>query len=330
MKAIQIRTTGGPEVLEFVDLPTPRPKDDEVLVKAHSIGVGMPDVLVRTGRYPWMPPMPAVIGIEMSGYVVDKGSKVTNLEVGDAVFVSARELAFRGNCYAQFLCANANAVYALPSGVDLEAAACLSNYQVAWHLLHSAPNGHRYSSVLVWAAAGGVGSAIVELARIAGKKIIAIAGSSEKCSFAMDLGANASINYKTENVAARIANLTGNKGVNLVLDPVGGQEFYRNFSYLAPLGLVINYGMLQGIPDPSYAAAMRQRFGDSLGFRFFSMHVFDKSADRRRAAMNALLPMLANGTIRPTISKRMLLKDARQAHELFDSGKILGKLLLQP
>ena len=330
MKAIQIRTTGGPEVLEFVDLPTPKPKDDEVLVKAHSIGVGMPDVLIRTGRYPWMPPMPAVIGIEMSGHVVDKGSKVTSLEVGDAVFVSARELAFRGNCYAQFLCANANAVYALPSGVDLEAAACLSNYQVAWHLLQSAPNGHRYSSVLVWAAAGGVGSAIVELARIAGKKIIAIAGSSEKCNFAMDLGANASINYKTEDVAARIANLTGNKGVDLVLDPVGGQEFYRNFSYLAPLGLVINYGMLQGIPDPSYAAAMQQRFGDSLGFRFFSMHVFDKSADRRRAAMDALLPMLASGTIRPKISNRMSLKDARQAHELFDSGKILGKLLLKP
>ena len=330
MKAIQIRTTGGPEVLEFVDLPTPQPKDDEVLVKAHSIGVGMPDVLVRTGRYPWMPPMPAVIGIEMSGHVVDKGSKVTNLEVGDAVFVSARELAFRGNCYAQFLCANANAVYSLPSGVDLEAAACLSNYQVAWHLLHSAPNGHRYSSVLVWAAAGGVGSAIVELAKIAGKQIIAIAGNSEKCDFAMDLGANACINYKTEDVADRIAELTADKGVDLVLDPVGGQDFYRNFSYLAPLGLVINYGMLQGIPDPSYAAAMQQRFGDSLGFRFFSMHVFDKSADRRRAAMDALLPMLANGTIRPTISKRMLLKDARQAHELFDSGKILGKLLLQP
>ena len=330
MKAIQIRTTGGPEVLEFVDLPTPKPKDDEVLVKAHSIGVGMPDVLVRTGRYPWMPPMPAVIGIEMSGYVVDKGSKVTNLAVGDAVFVSARELAFRGNCYAQFLCANANAVYSLPSGVDLEAAACLSNYQVAWHLLHSAPNGHRYSSVLVWAAAGGVGSAIVELAKIAGKQIIAIAGNSEKCDFAMDLGANACINYKTEDVADRIAELTADKGVDLVLDPVGGQDFYRNFSYLAPLGLVINYGMLQGIPDPSYAAAMQQRFGDSLGFRFFSMHVFDKSADRRRAAMDALLPMLANGTIRPTISKRMLLKDARQAHELFDSGKILGKLLLQP
>jgi len=330
MKAIQIRTIGGPEVLEFVELPTPHPSDDEVLVQAHSIGVGMPDVLVRTGRYPWMPPMPAVIGIEMSGYVAAKGANVKNLEVGDAVFVSARELAFRGNCYAQFICAKADAVYALPSGVDLEAAACLSNYQVAWHLLHSAPNGHRYSSVLVWAAAGGVGSAIVELAKILGKYTIALAGSLEKCDFARSLGADACINYKTEDVAARIEQLTGGKGVDLVLDPVGGQEFYRNFSYLAPLGLVVNYGMLQGIPDPSYAAAMQQRFGDSLGFRFFSMHVFDKSPERRREAMDKLMPMLASGTIRPTISHRMPLKDARKAHELFDSGKILGKLLLHP
>jgi len=330
MKAIQIRSTGGPEVLDFVDLPTPKPKDDEVLVRAHSIGVGMPDVLVRTGRYPWMPPMPAVIGIEMSGHISAIGSKVKNLEVGDAVFVSARELAIRGDCYAQFLCAKATAVYSLPSGVDLEAAACLSNYQVAWHLLNSATNGHSYSSVLVWAAAGGVGSAIVELAKISGKFIIALAGNFEKCEFARLLGADACINYQTEDVAARIQKLTQGKGVDLVLDPVGGQEFYRNFGYLSPLGLVINYGMLQGIPDPSYAAAMQQRFGDSLGFRFFSMHVFDKSPERRRKAMDELLPMLASGIIRPTISHRLPLKDAQKAHELFESGKILGKLLLQP
>jgi NADPH2:quinone reductase len=175
-----------------------------------------------------------------------------------------------------------------------------------------------------------VGSAIVELAKILGKYTIALAGSLEKCDFARSLGADACINYKTEDVAARIEQLTGGKGVDLVLDPVGGQEFYRNFSYLAPLGLVVNYGMLQGIPDPSYAAAMQQRFGDSLGFRFFSMHVFDKSPERRREAMDKLMPMLASGTIRPTISHRMPLKDARKAHELFDSGKILGKLLLHP
>lgn len=330
MRAVQISRAGGPEVLEYVDRPTPVPGENEVLVKAHSIGVGMPDVLVRTGRYPWMPPMPAIIGIEMSGHVVQAGSLVKDLKVGDAVFVSARELAFRGNCYAEYLCSNASAVYPLPEGVDLEMAACLSNYQVAWHLLNSAPNGHRFYSILVWAAAGGVGSAVVELAKLAGKHVIGIAGSKEKCDFVLGLGAVACIDYKISNVGEVVAELTNGKGVDLVLDPVGGKNFHHNFSYLAPLGLVINYGMLQGWPDPSYAGAMQQRFGDSLGFRFFSMHVFDQLPERRKAAMNELLNLFAQAKIRPGISHRIPLSQARRAHEIFDSGAVIGKMLLKP
>jgi NADPH2:quinone reductase len=330
MKAIQISRTGGPEVLEVVELPTPQPGPGEVLVQAHAIGVGMPDVLVRTGRYPWMPPMPAVIGIEMSGRVVAAGPDVTALKTGDAVFVSARELAFRGNCYAQYLCAAANVPYLLPEGVDLDAAACLSNYQVAWHLLHGAPNGHRFDSVLVWAAAGGVGSAAVQLARLAGKQVIALAGSPAKCDHALAQGAHACIDYKCEDVGARIAQLTDGRGVDLVLDPVGGPGFHRNFAYLAPLGLVVSYGVLEGRPDAAYAAAMQARFGDSLGFRFFSMHVFDGQPARRRAAMDELVPLLAAGKIRPTIFRRLPLHEARGAHELFDSGAVIGKLLLKP
>jgi NADPH2:quinone reductase len=330
VKAVQIQRTGGPEVLEYVDLPTPQPGAGEVLVQAHSIGVGMPDVLVRTGRYYWMPPLPAVIGIEMSGRVAQVGPGVTALKVGDPVFVSARELAFRGNCYAQFLRADTKAVYKLPEGVDLEAAACLSNYQVAWHLLYSATKGYRFDSVLVWAAAGGVGSAVVQLARIAGKRVIALAGSAEKCAFVLQQGADHCIDYKREDIGARIAELTGGQGLDLVLDPVGGAEFHRNFRYVAPLGLVVNYGLLAGPPDPSYAAVMQERFGDSLGFRFFSMHVFDKVPERRRAAMDELVPLLAAGRIRPTIFERLPLENARRAHELFDSGAVVGKLLLKP
>lgn len=330
MKAIQISETGGPEVLKYVELPTPQPGPNQVLVQAHSIGVGMPDVLVRTGQYAWMPPMPAVPGIEMSGRVVAAGHEVTSLKAGDAVFVSARELAFRGNCYAEYLCANANAVYRLPDGVDLEAAACLSNYQVAWHLLHSATKGYRYDSVLVWAAAGGVGIAVLQLATLAGKRVIALAGSAEKCRFALEHGADHSIDYKSADIGAEIHRLTVGHGVDLVLDPVGGRDFARNFDYLAPLGLVVNFGLLEGPPDPSYAQAMQRRFGDSLGFRFFSMHVFDKVPERRRAAMQELLPLLAQGKIKPVIFERIPLKDARRAHELFESGKVVGKLLLKP
>ena len=330
MKAIQIHRTGGPEVLEYVDLPTPQPGPGEVLVEADSIGVGMPDVLVRTGRYPWMPPLPAVIGIEMAGRVVAAAPDVTSLKVGDAVFASARELPVRGNCYAEYLCAPAQAVYKLPEGVDLEAAACLSNYQVAWHLLHSATKGYRYESVLVWAAAGGVGSALVQLARLAGKRVIALAGGAAKCDHVLRQGASHCIDYQADDIGARIQELTGGHGVDLVLDPVGGREFHRNFRYLAPLGLVINYGLLAGPPDPSYAAVMQERFGDSLGMRFFSMHVFDQLPERRRAAMAELLALLAAGKIRPTIFQRLPLQDARRAHQLFDSGAVIGKLLLKP
>jgi NADPH2:quinone reductase len=330
MKAIQIRRTGGPEVLELVDLPTPEPGPGEVVVRAHSIGVGMPDVLVRTGRYQWAPPMPAVLGIEMSGHVSAVGAGVEDLRVGDTVFASARELPVRGNCYAEYLRAPAHAIYRLPAGVDLEAAACLSNYQVAWHLLNSATNGYRFESVLVWAAAGGVGSAVVQLARLAGKQVIALAGSPAKCAFALEQGAHHCIDYKADDIGARIAELTGGRGVDLILDPVGGPDFHRNFRWVAPLGLVVNYGLLQGRADPSYAAVMQERFGDSLGFRFFSMHVFDEQPERRRAAMRELLPLLAQGKVRPRIFERLPLAHARRAHELFDSGGVIGKLLLKP
>jgi NADPH2:quinone reductase len=330
MKAIQLRETGGPEVLRYVDLPTPQPGPGEVLVQAHSIGVGMPDVLVRTGRYAWMPPLPAIPGIEMSGRVAAAGKEVKSLKAGDAVFVSARELAVRGNCYAQYLCADADSVYALPPGADLEAAACLSNYQVAWHLLYSATNGYRYDSVLVWAAAGGVGTALIQLAKLAGKQVIALAGSAAKCRFTLEQGADHSIDYKTADIGARIAAITAGRGVDLVLDPVGGPNFSRNFDYAAALGLVVNYGSLEGRPDPSYAQALQRRFGDSLGFRFFSMHVFDQAPERRRAAMRELLPLLAQGKIKPVIFDRIPLEQADRAHALFDSGEVMGKLLLKP
>jgi len=330
MKAIQITTTGGPEVLQYVDLPTPQPGPGQVLVRAHAIGVGMPEVLVRTGRYAWMPPLPAIPGIEMSGHVVALGAGVDSLQIGEPVFVSARELPVRGGCYAEYLCADASALYRLPDGADLDAAACLSNYQVAWHLLNSATRGFRYDSVLVWAAAGGVGSAAVQLARLAGKRVIGLAGSDDKCAFAREQGAHHCINYKNADILAEIHALTEGAGVDLILDPVGGPEFGRNFSFLAPLGLVINYGLLQGPPHPSYAQAMHARFGDSVGMRFFSMHVFDKQPDARRAAMRELLPLLAGGHIKPHIHARLPLQEARRAHELFESGQLTGKLLLKP
>jgi NADPH2:quinone reductase len=321
--------TGGPEVLHYVDLPTPRVGSGDVLVKAHAIGVNMPEVLVRRGAYAWMPPLPAIPGIEMSGVVVERGAGVTSLRVGQPVYVSARELPHRCGCYAEYIAVPEHAVTALAEGIDLDAAATLSGYQVAYHLLHSATRGFQYQSVLVQAAAGGIGSAAVQLARAAGKRVIALAGSDEKATFALAQGATAGINYRATGVAERIAAATGGRGVDLILDPVGGPHFTQLFAHLAPLGLVVLFGYLGGWPG-DVVPAMRKHSGKSPALRTFSMHVFDDDPAARGAATTALLRMLGEGSIRPAIHARVPLAEAARAQTMLESGQVLGKLLLKP
>lgn len=330
MKAIQFKQPGGPEVLELVEVPTPVPGPGEVLIKAHAIGVGMPEVMVRKGAYPWMPPLPAIPGIEMSGTVVQAGATVSSLKIGQAVFVSARELKFRGGCYAEYLAAEAGAVYLLPASVDLDEAAALSNYQVAYHLLHSATRGFRFDSILAWAAAGGVGSAIVQLARAARKRLIAVVDTAEKAEFARSQGAEVAINFKDGRVGEEIQAATSGRGVDLILDPIGGPGLARNFDYLAPLGMLVSYGFLDGPPVPNLIETMMKKTGKSLAFRLFSMHAFDAQPELRANATRDLLRLFAQGEIKPVIYERVPLAEAKRAHELLESGRVMGKLIMKP
>ena len=330
MKAIQIRRTGDPSVLEYVELPTPHPGAGEVLVRADTIGVCMPEVLVRRGSYAWMPPLPAIPGIEMSGTIVECGAGVTGRAVDDMVFVSARDLPVRAGCYAEYIAVPVGAAHLLPPGCDLEAASCLSNYQVAYHLVHTASRGVEAKIALVHTAAGGVGSAAVQLARIAGMRVIGVAGSDAKCAAVLGLGAEAAINYRSEDVVARVREATQGRGADLILDPIGGKGFSRNFAMLAPLGLVISYGRLDGPPDPSFVAAMRENNAVSPAVRFFTIHSFDDRPDIRAAATKALIDWLEAGEIRPLIHARLPLAEARRAHEMLESGEVIGKIVMKP
>src|SRR5260221_3666400 len=193
MKAILLRRTGDPSVLEYGELPTPRPGPGEVLVKADTIGVSMPELLVRRGPYAWMPPLPAIPGIEMSGTIVECGPDVADRAAGQPVFVSARDLPVRAGCYAEYIAVPSQAAHALPPQADLEAAACLSNYQVAWHLLHTAARPASGQTVLIGQASGGLGSAAVQLAKLAGLTAIALVGSSEKARALLSFGADHAI-----------------------------------------------------------------------------------------------------------------------------------------
>ncbi len=330
MKAIQITQTGGPEVLQYVDLPTPRPGPDEVLVKAHAIGVCMPETLVRKGAYLWMPPLPVIPGIEMSGTVVEAGSRVRTLRVGQPVFVSAREFKERSGCYAEYLAAGERSVYALPEGVDLDQAAGLSNYQVAWHLLNSALKGFQYESVLVLAAAGGVGTALVQLAKAAGKHVIGVVSSDARAAFARGQGADAVIDRKRGNIVDQVKQLTGGRGVDLVLDLAGGAGMVALFDCLDRFGQLILYGRLEGPPQGNIHGAIEKAPVRSLGFRHFTMHTLDDWPELRARATHELIRMLSEGAIKVPIYERIPLAEAPRAHRLFESGQVMGKLIMKP
>src|SRR4029079_6716686 len=246
MKAILLSRTGDPSVLDYVEVPTPLPQAGEVLVKADTIGVSRPELLVRRGVYPWMPPLPAIPGIEMAGTGVELGAGATRFAVGQKVYVTARELPVRAGCYAEYIAVPEAAPFALPDNVDLEAAACLSNYQVAWHLLHTAARGVPGKTVLVGQASGGLGSAAVQLAKLAGMTAIALVGSPEKARALKALGADHVIDRSSEDVAARVKDITEGVGVDLILDAVGGRNFAAFLPMLGPFGLLVSYGKLAG------------------------------------------------------------------------------------
>lgn len=330
MKAIQIQIPGGPEVLEYTDVPTPTPGPGEVLVRADTIGVGKPDVLIRRGTYRWMPPLPAIPGNEMSGHVEALGDGVEGIAVGQPVLVSSRELTVRGGCYAEYIAVPASALILLPEGVDLEAAVCLPNYQLAWALLHHAARGSGRGSIYLNGAAGGVGSALIQLARLEGMEVIAGASSAAKCEFAQRQGATHTVNYSEQNVVERVLEATAGRGVDVVFDHIAGPSFADNLKILGPWGMVVSYNVLGGLPATDLFAELRANIEKNPAVRCFTMHLFDHDREARRALLQQVLELLAAGRIRPAIFDRLPLAEARRAHELLDGRMILGKLVLKP
>ena len=330
MKAVQITETGAPEVLKYVEVPTPKPGSGEVLVKAHAIGVCMPETLVRKGVYKWMPPLPLIPGIEMGGTVVETGPETSKLKVGQKVFVCAREFKERSGCYAEYIVAREDLLYAVADTVDLDQVAGLANYQVAWHLLNSALNGHHYDSALVVAAAGGVGTALVQLAKAYGKHVIGVVSSAERATFARAQGADEVIDRTRGNVVEETKRLTHGRGVDLVLDIVGGAQMTDFYHCIAPFGLLMLYGRMQGPPTGNIDAAIERPPWHSAGYRHFTMHTMDHWPELRAKCTHDLLRLLHAGTIQVPIYERVPLAEAARAHRIFESGAVMGKLIMKP
>jgi NADPH:quinone reductase len=329
VKLILIDKPGPPGVMQILDVPVPEPKPGEVLIKAHAIGVGMPDCLIRAGTYSWMPPLPATPGTELAGTIEKVGTAVTSRKVGQRVYTTARERPHRGGHYAQYVATPAEATFVLPDAVDFDAAAALANYQVAYHIFHDALHPKPGQTVLVYAAAGGMGNALIDFAKAFALNVIGVVSSADKARFARGLGADHVIDRKTETVSERVDAITNGRGADIIIDPVGGPSVPGNLEMLAPCGTLVVYGGLGGKAPLDLQTTMRAS-KNSPALRQFSIHTWDHLVDERRAGMRALVDMLAAGKLRPRIHARLPLAQAARAHEMLEGGEVLGKLLLVP
>lgn len=333
MKAVVVRTPGGPQALELTDLPLPEPGPGEVRIRARAIGVGRPDVLIRQGTYKWMPPLPAIPGNEVAGVVEALGPGVDGDSMGVAmgarVLLSARELPQRGGGYAECAIAPATALYPLPDSIGFDAAVSLPNFQLAQALLFGCGSARPVRSVLITAAAGGVATAMVQTARARGLHVIATASTSAKRDFVLRQGASAALDPQAADLADQVKALTGGHGVDLALDPSGGALFIACLHALAPLGLAVSYNILAGMP-PDVFAVLRQLLGRSLAVRTFSMHTFDADVATRRKLMQDAIELMASGAVQAPPATVLPLSDARRAHERLDDSGFTGKLVLHP
>ena len=254
---------------------------------------------------------------------------MTTRQEGQRVYTTARERPHRGGHYAQYVATPAEATFLLPETVDFEAAAALANYQVAYHIFNDALCLRKGDTVLIFAAAGGMGNALIDFAKTADLKVIGVVSSEEKARFVRELGADHVVNRKETKVSERVNEITAGRGVEAIIDPVAGPAFPENISMLAPCGTLLIYGALGGRAQLDLLPTPRLR-RNSPAVRQFTIHTWDHLIEQRRAGMRALIGMLAAGKLHPHIHARLPLSEATRAHEMLESGAVVGKLLLLP
>lgn len=336
MKAIQFSTFGGPEVLELVEVERPSPGPGQVLIKVAASGVNFGDVNVRRGDLP-PPPFPAGPGLEYSGTVEAVGGGVSHVGTGDRVVVQAYidvfDLDHAGRGYAEYAVADAHPVVPLPDDIDFDAAAAtFGNYLAAEFMLHLQARVRAGETLLLYGAAGGIGTATIELAKLAGVRVIGLVSSDERAGYVLERGAKAAINYRTEDVAQRVTEITGGTGVDFIFNSAGGDTLARDYDLLAPLGQIIWFGFAAGPPTSDLTALITrfENFAQGKGIRSSALPSYNSRPGAWQAATKKIIDLLRDGKIRPCIHEKLPLADAARAHALLEGSSVLGKLILKP
>jgi NADPH:quinone reductase len=330
LRTVIVRKPGGIEALELAEMPKPRPKANEVLIRTRSMGVSRPDILIRKGLYSWMPPLPASPGSELTGVIEAVGNAVDAIRVGQPVLLSARDLPVRGGCYTEFIAVPAEAVHPLPDGVDFDQAVVVPTYLVAYAMFHDLGLRPDARSVFIAGATGGVGGALVELAKGASLEVIGSVGSEERAAHARALGVDHVVNYRTEPMVERVMALTGGRGVDYVFDHIIGPSFTDFLHVLADFGTLVFYNIHAPMPARDVFAEMCAVSTKTPALRCFNIHTYDADPVRRRRLTREVIALLAAGKIKPRVGARLPLADAAKAHQLLESGSVLGKIVLHP
>jgi len=324
MKAIVITQPGAPEVLQLAERPKPTFTADEVLVKVSAAGINRPDVFQRKGNYP--PPAGApqdIPGLEIAGTVVDVGDNVTRWKIGDKVCALVM-----GGGYAEYCNVPASQCLPIPENLSfIEAASLPETFFTVWSNVFDRGHLQKGESLLVQGGSSGIGVTAIQMAKAWGCTVYATAGSDEKCKFCEELGAAKAINYKTENFADEIKKATNNKGVDVILDMIGGDYTAPNLQSLAEDGRLVLINTMNGKDvNIDLSVVMRKRL-TITGSMLRSREISFKAAIAQNLEKN-IWPLLKSGEIKPIIYKVFPAGQAAAAHQLMESSEHIGKIVL--
>jgi NADPH2:quinone reductase len=324
MRAIEITQPGPPDVLQPSERPLPVLNAGEVLIRVIAAGVNRPDVFQRLGQYPVPPGASDLPGLEVAGEIVDGELGASGFRKGDLVCALVQ-----GGGYAEFCAAPLEQCLPLPKGLSpLEAATLPETFFTVWSNVFQRAALQPGETLLVQGGSSGIGVTAIQLAKALGHRVFATAGSEDKCRACTELGAERAINYRTEDFSAVVKELTGGKGVDVVLDMVGGDYLKREIACLADDGRICLIALLGGArTEIDLGQVLRRRLtitGSTLRPRPVAF-----KAQIARELRERVWPLIEAGTIRPVIHRSFPLEEAAQAHALMESSAHVGKLVLQ-
>ncbi|HKI64015.1 MAG TPA: NAD(P)H-quinone oxidoreductase [Burkholderiales bacterium] len=323
MRAVEIAKPGGPEALVPTERPLPSPKPNEILVKVAAAGVNRPDILQRQGLYAVPPDASDLPGLEIAGEVVACGASATRWKVGDKVCALAH-----GGGYAEYCVVPEVQALPVPKGLSMiEAASLPETFFTVWSNVYDRGRLKAGETLLVHGGSSGIGVTAIQIARAMGNRVLATAGSDDKCAACVKLGADKAINYRTQDFLAEVQAATDGKGVNVILDMVGGDYVPKELKCLAEEGRLVFIAFLRGPKtELDINEVMRRRLtltGSTLRPRPVEFKGAVAASLRER-----VWPLIEGGKIKPVIFKTFPLAQAADAHRLMESSQHIGKLVL--